>query len=660
MISSLCILHWPESDSHSQVLVSRRYRNDIPNERSIVSSFEILYKKLRPEERVPFNYHRGINYVHIRGANDILLLVTATTNINAMSVVVFLNSFYGILHNYLCQQLSSSNNEDFKHLSLDRDSIIDNVNLIFELIDECLDFGLIQSTDYNILREYIKVNVNLPRFRADGSDITSDESDSESNSKHDVKSRARAKSKSKSNSQTNHNSNIKSTSNHAITNDVIDHSSEFVNSSVLRTYSSAINWRQKGIFYSKNEIYIDIIEDCEFYYDLELGVIKRNEVFGTCAVKCYLSGMPVCRIGFNEKQISRIGNGDPDDASENETEVLPSNQLKADDREEEEDDEELESKEKSPTAEPELAVQSKKSRIPIRNVQFHQCIELATIYKNNLVTFIPPDDKFILMTYHLEQQKQKKKLPLIMIEPTFRVLKSTNKLQVLCVVSTNFKKRIHCQNLMVRIPINPNIFEVDIGKDEDCLKYRAETGEVGYKVDSSELVWKIGAIDGREQARMMAELTLTSAEKVNTTYIQDVLLHRGPIREASAPSDDEDEDSAQAELDQFYGVHGQSSSSAKKLTKQWKIQNFDNDIKLKFSIPMLAYSGLRLNYLSVVEDQLKYSCFPWVRYATESDPHKKTGKGDNKDIAGQNCDYRFRIGISSFQIIGNGTDKPKS
>ena len=30
-----------------------------------------------------------------------------------------------------------------------------------------------------------------------------------------------------------------------------------------------------------------------------------------------------------------------------------------------------------------------KHKIPIRNIQFHQCIELSKIYKENLVTFIP-------------------------------------------------------------------------------------------------------------------------------------------------------------------------------------------------------------------------------------------------------------------------------
>ena len=39
--------------------------------------------------------------------------------------------------------------------------IVDNFPLIYELLDECMDFGVIQLTDYNILKEYIKMEVNL-------------------------------------------------------------------------------------------------------------------------------------------------------------------------------------------------------------------------------------------------------------------------------------------------------------------------------------------------------------------------------------------------------------------------------------------------------------------------------------------------------------------
>ena len=47
----------------------------------------------------------------------------------------------------------------------------------------------------------------------------------------------------------------------------------------------------------------------------------------------------------------------------------------------------------------------KNHRIPIRNIQFHQCIELASVYKENIINFIPPDDKFVLMTYHARATK---------------------------------------------------------------------------------------------------------------------------------------------------------------------------------------------------------------------------------------------------------------
>ena len=249
----------------------------------------------------------------------------------------------------------------------------------------------------------------------------------------------------------------------------------------MRTYSLAINWRPKGIFYAKNEIFVDIIENVEFIYDLKTNTVKRNEIYGSCMVKSYLSGIPVCRMGFNENYMSSIENNDV--SKNTDTEPLPENQMRIENIEEgeslleggEEDHEEKESKtlvapslddlggdahlnheeesEKSlENKVPKTTAKSFKHRIPIRNIQFHQCIELSKIYRDNIVTFIPPDDKFELMSYQVEQHKNKKKLPLISIKPVFKVIQKTKRLLVMCTLNTTFPRRRHCKSLLVRKP----------------------------------------------------------------------------------------------------------------------------------------------------------------------------------------------------------------
>lgn len=652
MVSAIYILHWPENDlpfQYGELLLHRRYHSGLPSDGFIINTFNVTYKAFKPEQRVPFINSKGINFIYVRGGDDILIVAVTIRNVDAMQTIVFLNHFYGTLCHYLCQ-------EDGGMLSKDR--ITDNLHLIFDLIDECIDHGIVQVTDYNILKEYIKLEVNLPKIKFEENIY---ESDSDSD-------RPEAKTKSKKREKK-----IKSTHNRAITTDQISEDASVINSSILRTYSLAINWRPKGIFYAKNEIYIDLTEECEFYYDLEMELIKVNEIKGTCFVKCYLSGMPLCKLGFNKRQISGIHeDADMETDHDNMPTDRPGN-LIVEEFDDENDEEELESKnsekenttaKKIPISESLESVPSNKSfelsdsllqshnpgsknssqkttkvaskpRIPIRNIQFHQCIELGALYKDNLVTFTPPDDKFVLMTYNVEQQKQKYKLPLIMIKPTYRIIKETRKLQVMCTLSTNFKRRLHCRDLIVRIPINPHIFNISYSKDDE-IKYKAEMGDVNYKIDTSELCWTLDNITGKKSVRMMAELSLSESDGIEIETIQRTLNNKFHAQETREEIDD-----SMHELDRFYGVNGETSSLAQQMQLQSKLKFNYHDVNISFTIPMLSYSGLKLNYLRVDEEKLKYTCFPWIRYQTESKIKS------NEKV----CDYRFKLGLNCFEII---------
>ena len=670
MVSAIYILHWPENDlpfQYGELLLHRRYHSGLPSDGFIINTFNVTYKAFKPEQRVPFINSKGINFIYVRGGNDILIVAVTIRNVDAMQTIVFLNHFYGTLCHYLCQQDRGS---------LSKERIIDNLHLIFDLIDECIDHGIVQVTDYNILKEYIKLEVNLPKIKSEENVY---ESDSDSD-------RPEAKTKSKKQDKK-----IKSTHNRAITTDQISQDASVINSSILRTYSLAINWRPKGIFYAKNEIYIDLTEECEFYYDLETDLIKVNEIKGTCFVKCYLSGMPLCKLGFNKRQISGIHEDADMETDDNSMETednsmptdRPGNLIQEFDDENDDDDEEsttakkipiseslesvlkksLESLESIPSKSLELSgsvpaqslelsdslLQShnsrstdslkktkaaSKPRIPIRNIQFHQCIELGALYKDDLVTFTPPDDKFVLMTYNVEQQKQKYKLPLIMIKPTYRIIKDTRKLQVMCTLSTNFKRRLHCRDLIVRIPINPHIFNISYSKDSE-IKYKAEMGDVNYKIDTSELCWTLDNITGKKSVRMMAELSLSETNGIELETIQRTLNNKFYAQETR-----EDIDDSMHELDRFYGVNGETSSLAQQMQQQSKLKFNYHDVNISFTIPMLSYSGLKLNYLRVDEEKLNYTCFPWIRYQTESKIKS------NEKV----CDYRFKLGLNCFEI----------
>jgi hypothetical protein len=64
--------------------------------------------------------------------------------------------------------------------------------------------------------------------------------------------------------------------------------------------TGAISWRKEGIKYRKNELFIDVVENCNLLVSNK-GTILRNDVSGVIMVKCYLSGTPECKFGLNDK-----------------------------------------------------------------------------------------------------------------------------------------------------------------------------------------------------------------------------------------------------------------------------------------------------------------------------------------------------------------------
>lgn len=621
MISGLFLVHWAEAEglyAHSEVLLYRQYHNDLPHPQVLFSKFDLVYKLQEEYERTPFISVDGINFAYIPGDNGIFVVVVSRRNIDAMLAVLFLHQFYGTLCHYLCDTNtggdSGSENNKPRLQKLHKDTIIDNFNLVYELFDECMDYGIVQLTDYNILKEYIKVEANRPKIVG----VESMNADSSSDSSSDEETTKKKKNKNKNKGKTiKEHKDVKSTHNQAVKTDVISPESTYINSSILRSSALSISWRPKGIFYAKNEIFIDMIESCEFAYDLESQFIKRNEIRGVCDVKCYLSGMPLCNLGFNETKISGIASSDDYD--------LEGNQLA---NVEVEDAEEEQTSAKEHT------------RVPISNVQFHQCVDLSTVYRNNIIKFIPADHKFTLMSYRVEQQKQRRKLPLIMLKPTYVVNTGEKTLQVMCELSTHFKKRLRANNIQIVLPIDPHIFS-PLASNPD-FKYKAQLGDVSYKIDSSQLLWNIESLVGSQSSvKMMAQLNLDSCLETNELFSY---IRRENTEFKNQPEPQENEADIDS-LDQFYGVNGASSSLAPKLHDlSKKMRNF-SDINVRFTIPMLSYLGLKITYVKVEEEQMKYTCFPWIRYLTQSNYDTSLSQTN------MSSNYIFNLGPSSFQVI---------
>eukprot|EP01083_Nonionella_stella_P097197 273191_1 len=134
-ISALFIL-----DQKGKVLISRNYKGDVS-----MSAADKYVQEMNKQESFlmsPITSIEGITYACI--AHENLYLMGATKrNSNAMLMISFLYSCVKVFEGY------------FK--KLEEESIRDNFVIIYELLDEMMDFGFPQSTEEKILKDYICV-----------------------------------------------------------------------------------------------------------------------------------------------------------------------------------------------------------------------------------------------------------------------------------------------------------------------------------------------------------------------------------------------------------------------------------------------------------------------------------------------------------------------
>ncbi|ODQ65183.1 clathrin adaptor, mu subunit [Nadsonia fulvescens var. elongata DSM 6958] len=212
-------------DLKGKPLLSRNYRGDIPM--SAVEKFPILLMEAEEESWAvpPCFSHEGINYLYITHKNLYLLALTKN-NSNASQILLFLHQVVKVLTEY------------FKEL--EEESIRDNFVIIYELLDELMDFGFPQTTDTKILKEYITQQFHILDLGPRKPSLPPA----------------------------------------AVTN--------------------AVSWRSEGLKYRKNEAFLDVVESINLLIS-HTGQVLRSEVLGSVQMKCFLSGMPELRLGLNDK-----------------------------------------------------------------------------------------------------------------------------------------------------------------------------------------------------------------------------------------------------------------------------------------------------------------------------------------------------------------------
>lgn len=126
-------------DLKGKVIISRNYRGDI--DMNVIDKFIPMLIDMEEEGlQAPIIDHQEATFIFIK-YNNIYLVATSRKNTNVTIVQSFLYRLVTVFAEY------------FK--DVEEESIRDNFVIIYELLDEMMDFGYPQVTEGRILREYI-------------------------------------------------------------------------------------------------------------------------------------------------------------------------------------------------------------------------------------------------------------------------------------------------------------------------------------------------------------------------------------------------------------------------------------------------------------------------------------------------------------------------
>ncbi|KAK2734650.1 hypothetical protein FQN55_002573 [Onygenales sp. PD_40] len=205
-------------------LIFRAFRNDCRPRLADIFRIQVISNA---QVRSPILTLGSTTFSHVKHENIYLVAVTKS-NANAALVFEFLYRFIHLGKGYFGK--------------FDEEAVKNNFVLVYELLDEILDFGYPQNTETDTLKMYITTE------------------------------------------------GVKS----AIANSATD------SSRITMQATGALSWRRSDIKYRKNEAFVDVIEDVNLLMSAT-GTVLRADVNGQIVMRAYLSGTPECKFGLNDR-----------------------------------------------------------------------------------------------------------------------------------------------------------------------------------------------------------------------------------------------------------------------------------------------------------------------------------------------------------------------
>lgn len=225
-------------DAKGRQLLHRDYRGDV--DVALLDDYPFLL--LQTPSGTPVVRHKGVSFISTL-FNDVYVLALTRNDASVFDILVFLSQVVEVL-------------EDRLH-HLNEDEIKDNFSVIYELLDEMMDFGIPQLTDAQVLNEYVTQQpLTLNSL---------------------IKKTTKMHTHVKQSQQERRQQRV-----------------------APSTLTSNVSWRKEGIRYNRNEAFLDVIESIDMLINAK-GQLLSSEIMGTIRLKNYLTGMPVLQLGLNDR-----------------------------------------------------------------------------------------------------------------------------------------------------------------------------------------------------------------------------------------------------------------------------------------------------------------------------------------------------------------------
>lgn len=355
-------------NAKGDVLMSKFYKQGVKKNVSDVFRIQVINAAARhpagADVRLPLLTLGSTLFLYIR-SDQLWIVAVARSNQDSLAILEYLYTFLALLRLLFA-----------KNAALTEEAVVGNFSTIFDILDETLEFGYPTNTEPAYLASVVPglagTKVGKSDLKKIGSSATS----------------------------------------------------ALANSMDVAYDTSKVSWRDTGIKYRKNEVFLNVNEKVHVLMNAA-GDVLRSHIDGTINMTAHVSGMPVCRFAFSEER-------------------LHDGLLRA---------------------------------ITLDDFKFHKCVDLAKYDSERVIQFTPPDYAFQLMTYHIGDGFT---LPFKVVP---HVRENGNKLDMQIKLESTFSSKLAATAVELKVVVPPGFSKNSIVASNGRATFDPQENKVLWKLN---------------------------------------------------------------------------------------------------------------------------------------------------------------------------------